>query len=465
MTAPVKKICGWTGGVLAFLLLLVGLNWWSTGDPFGSGDARTLDAPDVYYLRPHGDSAGAADQRALLVEAKGGSVETRGRHRMTADVEPGSADVVQLRKHGPDCTRTRARTHVTCQVIGGSLNHIADIRVFALAAQGSHVGDVGYVRFTFTKVDGKKLTARTKVVVGEPVVEIGKTGPVRAVRPGAVVTTPFVVRNSGERTVQGLGIRLGSGQMEFTERYANCRYPGTSHHTAVCRFPDLRIAPGETVVLHPGSRPGFTMRAAKTQMYDVVTQAAWPLDVGAGEGGDWLNGGDHGDGPTLTPEFGPAQGVRAFAQGELRTSVGLGIRSDYAVSASALHGAPGTEQLLRLTARNDGPGDPGNAAGLVFTPPPGVKVLKQPMEEIDEDAYEPYCEHEGGAYTCLIGELAPGSTRTFEFTLRLGAPGKGGSVRIADNKPNLSDPPDQLDHLGRQDPDPTDDRAAVRVLN
>ncbi|MGW1211050.1 hypothetical protein ACWD5F_15615 [Streptomyces sp. NPDC002499] len=465
MTAPAKTIYGWGGGVLALLLLLVGLNWWSTGTPFGSGDARTLDAPDVYYLRPHGDSAGAADPRALSVEAKGGSVEPRGRHRMTADVEPGSEDVVRLRKHGPDCTSTPARTHVTCQITGGSLNHVADTRVFAVAAQGSHVGDVGYVRFTFTKADGRKLTARTKVVVGEPVVEIGRTGPVREVRPGAVVTTPFVVRNSGERTVEGLGIRLGSGQMEFTERYANCRYPGTAHHTAVCTFPDLRVAPGETVVLRPGTRPGFTMRAAETEMYDVVTQAAWPLDVGPGEGGDWLSSGDHGDGSTLTPEFGPAEGVRAFSQGELRTSVGLAVRADYAVSASALHGAPGTERLLRLTVRNDGPGDPGNAADLVFTPPPGAEVRKQPMEEIDEDAYEPYCEDEDGAYTCLIGALAPGSDRTFEFTLRLGEPDTAGSVRIVDNKPNLFDPPDQLDHLGRQDPDPTDDRAAVPVLN
>ncbi|MFJ2607439.1 hypothetical protein ACIO13_21050 [Streptomyces sp. NPDC087425] len=447
----------WTGGVTALVLLLVGLNWWSTGEPFGLDGPRALNAPAVHYLRPHGDRHGLAGDRAIVLTPKGGSETGSDPHRITADVEPGSQDVVALRENGPDCTRTG--THIACTVAVGGATHPSQARVTALAAPGSHVGDVGHLRFTFTRGDGKVLTARTEVVVGEPVVEIGRPAPVKDVRPGAVVSLPFVVRNTGERPVEGLGVRFSSGEMELAEHNANCRYPQGRRHYAVCRFPDLRIAPGETVVL----RPALRVRVSKTLMYDEVTQSAWPLDVGPGGSSAWPNGGDQGDGPPLTPTSGPPPGALTFAQGDARTSVGLALRSDYAVFAGDLRGAPGTERRLDVTVRNAGPGDPGARSSLVFTPPPGTEVTEEPMEEIDEDAYEPYCRHEKGSYVCGIGELAPGKSRTFTFTVRLGEPGAG-SVRLKDWPLDPSDPPDQLSRLGRQDPDPTNDTTSVTVL-
>jgi hypothetical protein len=461
-----KKVWGWTGGVLAAVLLLFGLDRLAVGGLVHETEPSRLSAPGVYYLRPPGDRHGATDKPSLRIEAEGGTADDRYAHRLTAVVEPGSEDVVRLTKRGPDCGGSATR--MTCSVVGNSVNYTTNVRLTPSAAGGSEAGDTGYLRFTFTVKGGKTLTARTKVVVGEPVVEIGRTGPVKGVRPGAVVTTPFVVRNTGERTVRGLGIRFGADEMEFAERYANCRYPGKYGRDAICRFPDLRIAPGESVVI----RPGLKTRASKTLMYEDLVQKAWPLDVGPGEYSDWMNGGDSGDGPTLKPETAlkpgtgtsAAKGIHSYAQGEVRTSVGLGIRSDYAVSASALHGAPGDTRRLRLTVRNDGPGDPGASSALLFTPPPGAEVVKQPMEEIDEDAYEPYCDRVGEDYRCRIDQLQPGRSRTFEFTLRLGGPAAGG-VRVEDYGPNYSDPPDRLNKLGRQDPDPDNDEAPVTVTD
>ena len=75
------------------------------------------------------------------------------------------------------------------------------------------------------------------------------------------------------------------------------------------------------------------------------------------------------------------------------------------------------------------------------------------MEAIDEDDYEPYCDHEGWGYVCAVGELAPGKSRTFEFTLRLGEPGEGSLSLVDNGKTDL-----------RRDPDPANDKASVRVL-
>jgi hypothetical protein len=75
------------------------------------------------------------------------------------------------------------------------------------------------------------------------------------------------------------------------------------------------------------------------------------------------------------------------------------------------------------------------------------------MEAIDEDAYEPYCDSDGPAYSCLVGQLDPGKTRDFEFTLSLDGPGQGG-VALQDTEPST----------GRRDPIPANDTAPVTVL-
>lgn len=421
----------------------------------GIGDKEPwISAPEVFYLRPQGDESGPHDKEPFHLQAEDTKAPTRngGRdHRLTVDVR-GSADVVRLktvglRKNGARCTGDTVR--VTCEV-DGSYDNWEDLdRVVPVPAKGAAPGDTGAVRFTYTTKDGEKLTARTRVVVGEPVVEVRAVEPFRAVRPGSGITAPVVVRNTGEVPVEGLGLKLIDGELDFTQRYANCRYPEPQRgHMAICRFPDLRIGPGETVVF----RPAVRLRASETTMYGSFGHDAWALDMGPGQYGVAPEGGDLGDGPALEAErVDGADAKGTFVKGGARTDVTLDTHADYEVPDVDLKGAPGTERTVRLTVRNNGPGDPGPATELVFSPPFGATVLKQPMTAIDDDVYEPYCDSNGFAYTCDVRRLKPGASRTFEFTLRLGEPGEG-SATVLDK-----------DDTDRRDPNPANDEATIRV--
>jgi hypothetical protein len=422
----------------------------------GSATERksSLTAPEVFYLRPHGDKAGPKDKTPFHVEAEDvGAIRTSlaRDHRLTVDVR-GSESVVRLRtvnlhKDGSRCDGGTVR--VTCRV-GGLYDNWQDLdRVHPVAAKGAKPGDTGVVRFTFTTKDGKRMTTRTRVVVGEPVVKVRALKVVDDVRPGADVTVPLVVRNDGEVPVRGLALKLNAGSLDFRQQYANCLYPPQSRgHTAVCRFPGLRIPPGGAVVLNPALR----LRAPKTRTYTSFDLEAWPLDSGPGQDTAVPPGGDHGDGPALKAEAMAARDTDGtFAEGRAVTDVRLDLHADYEVFGVELHGSPGTERSLRLKVRNNGPGNPGSGTRLVFTPPPGA-VLKEPMEEVDGET-APYCDSGDGTYDCRLEELGPGESSDFEFTLLLDGPGEG-SVTLHDFTPST----------GRRDANPGNDTAAVIVL-
>lgn len=444
---PVRRRTGVAvpGAVLLLLLPLAACD-------SGTVQKSSVTAPGVFYLRPRGDKVGSKIKTRfhLLAEDIGASRTLPAQdHRLTVDVR-GSESVVRLKivslhKAGPWCDGT---VRVTCRV-GGHYDSWSDLdRVYPVAAKGSRPGDTGVVRFTFTTKDGKKLTASTRIVVGEPVVKVRTLKVIDDVRPGADVTVPLVVRNDGEVPVKGLALKLDSGSLDFRQRYANCLYPPQSRgHTAVCLFPGLRIPPGGAVVL----RPALRLRASKTRTYTSFSQDAWPLDSGPGKDDAMPPGGDHGDGPVLKTEA-ARDSDGTFAEGKAVTDVRLDIHADYEVFGVELHGGPGTERSLRLKVRNNGPGNPGSGTRLVFTPPPGA-VLKEPMEEIDEDTYGPRCDSVHGTYSCRLEELGPGESSDFEFTLRLDGPGEG-SVTLQDSSPST----------GRRDANPGNDTAAVTVL-
>jgi hypothetical protein len=327
----------------------------------------------------------------------------------------------------------------------------SDGGVSLVAAKGSKPGDAGDVRYTYADRSGKKVTARTKAVVGEPVVEVLTAKAVSGVRPGGELSRPIVVRNTGEVAVRGLGLAIGLEQMEFEEQYANCRYPGFyKGHIAVCEFPDLRIAPGQTVTV----RPVLRLRTSKTRMYASFNTEARALDIGPAYGGVMATG-DHGDGPALRPEASVAK-KGSYAKGGGWTNVVLDTHADYSVSDVNLYGAPGTKRTFKLTVRNNGPADAGATEKLVFSPPLGMEMVKQPMQEYDEDAYEPYCENGAFTYTCDIKALEPGKTQTFTFTMRLGDPGEG-TLTLQDKGPAHDW------YVGDRDPDPANDKAVIRV--
>ena len=137
----------------------------------------------------------------------------------------------------------RDDTRVVCKV-SGAYNSWSDIdRVYPYAAPGSKPGDSGTVRFSFTTEKGKKLSARTRVIVGEPVVKVRTTKVFKDVGPGSVLSTPVVVRNTGEVPVRGVGLQLSVGTgLRFKQQYGNCRYPGAQKGSlAVCELEVLQL--------------------------------------------------------------------------------------------------------------------------------------------------------------------------------------------------------------------------------
>ncbi|MEU6374436.1 hypothetical protein [Streptomyces sp. NPDC046909] len=416
----------------------------------GGGEKEPfISAPEVFYLRPQGDKAGVRDKMpyALRAEDGGGA----GARMLTADVPKGAEGTVVIRKYG-GCEGSSV--HVTCRVDGDYSNWADSPRAKVVAAEGAEVGDSAVVTYTYTTKDGEKLTARTRFVVGEPVVEAAapeyvKGGP----RPGAQLADSVVVRNSGEVPVKGLAVQLGSGTAEFAEKYSNCRYPEPQKgHVALCEFPKVTIAPGETVAL----RPAVRLRTGESDMYVSYGKDVWAMDMGPGHYKTELKGGDYGDGPELkVSRTTPAKG--AYVGGGGSTYVVLDSYADYEVSDITLTGEPGDRRTFEIEVRNNGPADAGAAAEVVFSPPFGATVVKQPMEEYDDGVYREYCESNGYAYTCAVGDLDPGETRSFEFTMALGEPGEG-TLSLEDTAPAGAW------DVGRRDPDAANDEAVVRVV-
>ncbi|MFF5305323.1 hypothetical protein ACFY5F_38800 [Streptomyces sp. NPDC013161] len=442
---PLKRTVG-AGAAVTFLFTAV--------TSCGSGEtdkAPSITAPEVFYLRPVGDKSGPQGKDPFHFSVDDGKVHVGGRgpvdHTLTVDVLPGAESAVVLRKGG-NCTGSS--THMTCAV-RSEYDSRSDGGVSLVAAKGSKPGDAGEVRYTYADRSGKTVTARTRAVVGEPVVEVLTDRSRTGVRPGVELSEPIVVRNTGEVPVRGLVLQVGLEQLEFGERYANCRYPGFyKGHIAVCEFPDLRIAPGQTVTV----RPALRLRTPKARLYASFNSEARALDMGPEYGGV-MAGGDHGDGPALRPEA-TADRKGTYAKGGGWTNVVLDTHADYSVSAVNLYGDPGTERTFKLTVRNNGPADAGATEQLVFSPPLGMEMVKQPTREYDEDAYEPYCENGAFTYTCDIKALEPGKTQTFTFTMRLGEPGEG-TLTLQDKKPA------QDWYVGDRDPDPGNDKAVIAV--
>ncbi|WP_052745399.1 DUF11 domain-containing protein [Streptomyces sp. WM6386] len=409
----------------------------------------SLTAPAVFYLRPPGDKAGVQDKMPYELKAEDG--DEPGVRMLAADVPKGAEDTVVIRKYG-GCKGSSA--HVTCEVDGDYSNWADAPRAKVVAAEGAEAGDSAVVTYTYTTKDGKKLTARTRFVVGEPVVEAlapeyEKDGP----RPGAELTDSVVVRNTGEVPVRGLGLELSASNGGFVEEYSNCRYPShTRGYRAVCEFPGLTIDPGQTVAL----RPAIRLRTTKSDMYVSYGKDVWALDMGPGHYDTYPKGGDFGDGPELEVTKASAATRGAFVDGGGSTYVVLDSYADYEVSDVSLTGEPGDERTFEIKVRNKGPADADAAADVVFSPPFGMTVVKQPMEEYDDGVYQEYCESNGYAYTCAVGDLKPGDSRSFEFTVTLGDPGEG-FLSLEDAAG--TSPWD----VGRRDPDPDNDEAVIRV--
>lgn len=414
------------------------------------GPEPRISAPPVYYLRPAGDEAGPADKRPFRLTARDRRGE--GARTLTARVGPGGEDTVRLRPRG-GCRGTSAR--VTCEVDGDHDSWADAPRVQAVAARGAKPGASATVTYTYTTRGGERLTARTRFVVGEPVLQ-ARTSGARNLPPGGTWTERVVVRNTGEVPVKGLGLKLAVSEAEFLDQYANCRYPEAQKGAlAVCEWPGLTLGPGESAALEPAIR----LRADEDRTHAFFERRVWALDMGPGQYAVVPDGGPRGDGPALrVRRVASPPGPAAFETGGALTRVVLDTYADYAVTPVTLTGAPGDRSSFTVGVRNEGPADTGVVVDLRITLPPGTEAVERPEEEYDEDAFREACalEQGGRVLVCPVRGLGPGEEQTYPFTVVLGRPGAGKlELRNAERAGGGSG--------GRRDPDAGNDTAELRV--
>jgi hypothetical protein len=259
------------------------------------------------------------------------------------------------------------------------------------------------------------------------------------------VSLPLSVRNTGDVPVEGVGIGIDAAS-ELTPRQElhDCLYPASHHgRLAVCTFPHVRIAPGETVTF----APALTFTAPERRLRSAIRLSVWPLVLGPWPGDGWPPDGAPGDGPDLRPHrvsgTGPGPGTFTGARW-ISTDVELTTHADFAAVGATVHGAPGTTHRISVGVRNDGPGElaPHHEVRFVFTVPEGSSVVQQPMQPIDVDSSLPLCDHgfdgQGDdTYTCPLEGMTAGKTRTVDFTLRVTHPGTG---RVQFAPPAHTDP-------------------------
>ncbi|WP_053762094.1 hypothetical protein [Streptomyces sp. AS58] len=385
-----------------------------------------LTVSKLFYLRPYGDGVGPKGKIPFHISTSDGT----GRSRAEAPLEDGRLVVsvdgpgraVKLKTQGSRCSGDEVS--VTCK-LGAAYDNWLDLgRVWPVAAAGAEAGSRAKLRYRYTMADGTVLKAVTRVVVGEPVLEVSAPRTLSGALPGMEIDIPVTVRNTGEVTAEGLGFGLdvpGRNGSTIVGEAGNCRYQaGDARHTAVCRLPGLRLRPGERVTLAPALR----IRAPETVLVSRFHQQAWPLDLGPPKDSNWPTDGEAGDGPALTRVAAPAHESLFHAEGDAWTEVELAASADFEAIGAEIRGVPDSEHKVSVGVRNNGPGATA-PAGLKFTLPPGSTALEQPMTAIDVAAYEPSCEHDGMTFTCPVTELGPGKSQMFEFTLRLGGDSTG----------------------------------------
>ncbi|MBA2945645.1 hypothetical protein [Streptomyces himalayensis] len=413
-----------------------------------------LVAPRTYHVKPPGGRKRPERDKRIHIQYRRGGSEGVGAKtgRLTMDVS-GSKETLRLKQFGNGCSSTGGVT-VVCEV-GASYNSWADwAGALPYAAPGSKAGDRGELHLRYRAPDGHVSTATTTVVVGGPILEVRRPKTIAGVRPSAETGLDLAVRNTGETTADGVALMVEAGsELTLTQRFANCRYTegDDAPRNAYCTFPDLRLRPGQTVVFSPGLR----IRTPRTLDHGSLRQSAWPLDLGPYEDVRVPDGGKPGDGPPLRTQVRSGGSGQWSDEREAWTEVRTDNPADYAAIGAHVRAAPGEKQEVRVGARTDGPGDPGQggAYDLVFTVPRGAEVLKEPMEEIDEDVFEPSCRHQDNVYTCPLRVHEPGSEETLPFTLRFGKDAGDGAVRLKERKGD--EPP--------EDPDTSDHTAAVTV--
>ncbi|MET8468958.1 hypothetical protein ABZY90_00830 [Streptomyces sp. NPDC006422] len=431
--APVRAL-------LAAVLTLLG--WGALPAPAAhAADPQGLSAPASFRVAPYGGKPRPDREKRILISYDRGVPRgTAHGSTLTMDVTD-SSDVLRLKQYGNGCSGTDRK--VVCRV-GEAYDSWTDwAGALPRAAPGSKPGDEGELRVSFRTSEGELSRATPRVVVGGPVLALREQDTLR-VGSGARTDVALGVRNTGELPADGFAVTTTVDDgLRPVHRSRSCTYlPHGGATTVTCRFPKTALRPGEEVYVKDWLR----LDASETLMDSSFRTTVTLVGRGAENGG--LDGSSRstkdptppgtpraGTGPALVPQVGTARaGSGKYSEDkDVWTKVRIANRPDYAVT-SQLSTADGDSRRLRVGARNDGSGDPGGGLGgvsLTVTLPPGTDVRKEPMEEIDDDVFEPLCRHRGLTYTCPLSPPGPHESSTVDFEVRESGDGVTDKARAA----------------------------------
>lgn len=425
-------------GLLVAVLALLGPGLFPPGAAVADegSDAPGLKAPKSFRVAPHGGKPRPDREKRILISYDRGVPRGEGKgSKLTMDVTD-SSGVLRLKKFGNGCSGTDRK--IVCRV-GEAYDSWTDwAGALPRAAPGSKPGDKGELHVSFRDAKGNVSRATTHVQVGGPLLALRKQGTLR-VGSGKKHAVALGVRNTGEVAADGFAVTATVGDgLDAVSRSRSCDYLAHGEATTVtCRFPGTRLEPGEE------ARVGdwLVLRASRSLMDASFRATVTLLGTGADNGG--LDGSSRstaepapsgtpreGAAAPLAPQVGKARGGRGeySEEKDVWTKVRIANQPEYAL-LSEVSEAGDDARRLRVGVRNDGRGDPrdGGGVSLVLTLPKGTDVRKEPLEEIDEDAFEPLCRHRGLTYTCPLDAASPGKSSTLDFEVSEGEGGDGGA--------------------------------------
>lgn len=385
--------------------------------------AVELRVPGDAYLTERG-SGPTGGYRVQLDPKPGGTAAEVPGTKLTVDATD-LAGVAQLRTRRECGDHTWTTEPFSCDL--GTLtragHHYPDA-LYIEAARGSHAGDHGTLRYTFSAPGRADAVFETRVWIGGPDLRESAHRPLRGLKPGGTVDFTPRVRNAGKVAAHGFGVEFSSARLNFRTHYSNCRY--ARERFAFCWF-DSTLDPGRSYEFAAPVQVGVPAAIVNGSFqYDAYLSGM----TGNGEdrttaySTDTDPGVQRGTGPKLTvrPVEGGTGGTfnEEFDRSEVKVSTSQ--TADLTAGSGRVEGRTGTTTDVTLSLRNAGPGRV-HGAYLEITPPEGTSVV-EPTPPPDPDGELEWAWEcgslGGGAYQCAPDHaLEPGETWRTTLRLRL----------------------------------------------
>ncbi|USQ89165.1 hypothetical protein NFX46_38745 [Streptomyces phaeoluteigriseus] len=345
----------------------------------------------------------------------------------------------------------------------------AELKVSALPDAPD--GAVGTLRYTAVAGDMTSYPGETRVTVGNgPDLALSQSPRQDGVTPGTLISAPATLSNNGNRTAEGVLLRLSASRgLAYTERPANCEYLDTEVSTQALCVLDETLAPGDSITL---ANP---LKARRNALYERYDYSVEPYSAEALEAARAGRTYTPGTGAELDPA--PAQTPRTATataavpdldpQDNSRSVIIHATNTaDLRLIGSRVEGAVGETVRADITVKNRGPawvaslgaGEP--VATVDVRIPAGATVTARPDDCYALTADGEWVEEQLGAprYRCTTPiYLNERATHTFPFDLRIDSATRSTASVAIDN--DQYEPP-----IRAYDPDLTNN-SARNVVN